>query len=131
VNDGTALIDRLQFEADQCLEKWQALATWPTREQNYQRYQAELAFNKTAKTKEQVVPADNPGPTPTAPDAADCAPASAFGLPAAVPPGQQPSTPASPTTPASSPSKAPTSKATPTVAPKSPVKVAPTSPATV
>jgi PPM family protein phosphatase len=135
VSDGMLLIDQLQSEADQCRQKWQELATWQTLEL---RYQAEVAADNAAKTKVKAVPKNNPGQMPTAPDAAACAPAAAFGIPASALPG-------TPTSPASSPakaptskaptskaptSKAPTSKATPTVVQKPPAKASPSSQAT-
>jgi PPM family protein phosphatase len=104
VNDAMLLIDRLQTNASQCQTAWQALATWQAKNTTYQQA---LTHNRTSK-KKVPVPA-NPGSQPAKPDSADCAPSTAFGIPASALPNGQP--PAPVTTPAPPPSKSPTAKA--------------------
>jgi PPM family protein phosphatase len=101
VNDAMLLIDRLQTNATQCQTAWQSLATWQAKNTAYQQA---LAHNRTSK-KKVPVPA-NPGPQPAKPQSADCAPSTAFGIPASALPNGQP--PAPVTTPSPSPSKSPT-----------------------
>jgi serine/threonine protein phosphatase PrpC len=83
VPDAEALITQLQSGAKQCQAQWTALTTWQT--QNV-KYQGELATaaKSTSKTKPKVPASDSPGPMPLVPDAATCAPASAFGVPASA-----------------------------------------------
>jgi PPM family protein phosphatase len=101
VNDAMLLIDRLQTNADQCRTAWQGLATWQARNTAYQQA---LTHNRTSK-KKVPVPA-NPGLQPAKPTSADCAPSTAFGIPATALPNGQPVTVAP--TPTTSPSKSPT-----------------------
>jgi PPM family protein phosphatase len=63
-------------------QKWQALVTWNSAEQQY--HQALASYN-SKKTKTPL--RNNPRP---AADAARCAPASAFGIPASALPGGHP-----------------------------------------
>ncbi len=99
-----SLVGQIQGGVTSCREKWQALVTWNTAEQQYQ--QALTLYNqKKTKTK----PKNNVGPQPATPDITECAGASAFGIPAtALPSGQQPLT-----TPSTTPSARSSSTASP------------------
>jgi protein phosphatase len=101
VDDAKGLIDRLQTNAVQCRTAWQTLATWQAKNTAYQQA---LAHNRTSK-KKVPVPA-NPGPQPAKPESADCAPSTAFGIPASALPSGQPVT-VTPT-PTPTPKKSPT-----------------------
>jgi PPM family protein phosphatase len=102
-----ALVGQIQSAVSDCRDKWEDLATWQSAENNYQR--AVAAYN-AEKKKPKTRPSGDPGPQPATPDAADCAPASAFSIPASALPGGQPTT-APTTAPSSKPSA--TSKPTP------------------
>ena len=109
--DAQTLVGQIQSEVDNCKQKWQALVQWQAAET---RYKAELAAYRAKRTK--VPPKDNPGGQPPPPDAAGCAPASAFGIPATALPGGQP-TPApsatvTPTRPAATPTARTSARAT-------------------
>ena len=109
--DAQTLVGQIQSEVDNCNQKWQALVQWQAAET---RYKAELAAYRAKRTK--VPPKDNPGGQPPPPDAAGCAPASAFGIPATALPGGQP-TPApsgtvTPTRPAATPTARTSARAT-------------------
>jgi hypothetical protein len=98
--DARTLVGQIQSEVSNCDQKWQALVQWQAAET---RYRAEVAAYRARHTR--VPPKDNPGGQPPTPDAAGCAPASAFGIPASALPGGQP-TPApaaTPTRPAATP----------------------------
>jgi serine/threonine protein kinase len=70
------LIDSLQGQVEACGQQWKAVAAW--RAENA-KYQTELTKAKNSKGK--IFPVgDNPGLEPDPPDAADCAPAVAFGI---------------------------------------------------
>jgi len=99
-----SLVGQIQGGVTSCRQKWQALVTWNTAEQQYQ--QALTLYNqKKTKTK----PKNNVGPQPATPDITECAAASAFGIPAtALPSGQQPLT-----TPSTTPSARSSSTASP------------------
>jgi hypothetical protein len=73
LSDATRLVDQLQSEAVQCHEQWNALADWQSEDNDYQL--------------DMGLPA--PGPMPTVPDSAQCAPSSAFGVPASRLPAAQ------------------------------------------
>ena len=109
--DAQTLVGQIQSEVDNCKQKWQALVQWQAAET---RYQAEVAAYRAKKAK--VPPKDNPGGQPPTPDAAGCAPASAFGIPATALPGGQPtpapSAPATPTRPAATPTARTSARAT-------------------
>jgi PPM family protein phosphatase len=102
--DAQTLVGQIQSEVDNCDQKWQALVQWQVAEN---RYKAEVAAYRAKKSK--VPPKDNPGAQPPTPDAAGCAAASAFGIPATALPGGQPtpapSATATPTRPAATPTR--------------------------
>ena len=77
LNNATQLINQLQAQADQCKQEWQVVAAWPAKNA---KYQAALAAAKKSKGKIKVPASENPGSQPTAPDAASCASATAFGI---------------------------------------------------
>jgi protein phosphatase len=100
-----SLVGQIQSGVTSCHQKWQELVTWNSADQ---RYQQELALYKAKQTK--TPPKNKPGPQPATPDITECAPASAFGIPAtALPTGQQPVT---------QPSKAPSARSTSTASPR-------------
>ncbi len=108
-----SLVAQIQSGVSSCRQKWQALVRWQAAELTYQRAVAAFRAKKT-----KVAPTGNPGPAPPMPDAADCAPASAFGIPASALPGAQPVT-----TPAASPTTGPTR---PAATPAASAKTSPT-----
>jgi protein phosphatase len=100
-----SLVGQIQSGVTSCHQKWQELVTWNSADQ---RYQQELALYKAKQTK--TPPKNKPGPQPATPDITECAPASAFGIPAtALPTGQQPVT---------QPSTAPSARSTSTASPR-------------
>ncbi len=99
------LVDGLQTTVTSCQKGYQALAAWQTAEA---RYQGEAAAYRQKKTK--VAPTDNPGAQPTAPDAADCAPSTVFGIQASALGPQPVITPSIP--PSARPSRSPAPKTT-------------------
>jgi hypothetical protein len=120
-NDAHQKINQLVGEAQRCRQTYMQLATWQRANLAYQSYLTARTQAAKNKTKAPTAVA-NPGPMPTQlPDADTCAPSTAFGIPAsALPAAGNPPTPAAsatPTKPASTPSKTTTAKATPTVAP--------------
>jgi PPM family protein phosphatase len=114
LNDAHTLLDQLQGQVSQCTQEWQAVAAWPA---DNARYQAEVAAAAKSKGKIKVPAGDNPGPQPNAPDAANCASATALGV--TIPPSQPPAAASSPaasspkarTTPTSSAKSSPTPQA--------------------
>jgi len=115
VSAAQQLIDELQGQVNQCREQWQAVAAWPAANS---RYQAELTAAAKSKGKIKVPAGDNPGPQPNAPDAANCASATALGV--TIPAVQPAVTPSSATTTGSS------AKASVSPTPQSSAKVSPT-----
>jgi serine/threonine protein phosphatase PrpC len=113
LTDAQSLVSQIQGRVNDCRDKWQALVTWQAANLNYQK---ELTAFRQKKTK--VAPA-SPGPQPPSPDAASCAPAAAFGIPASALPGAQPATTTTPTT-------KPTTKATTTPTARASAKASPT-----
>jgi serine/threonine protein phosphatase PrpC len=101
VNDAQSLIDNLQSSVNQCRTEWQKVAAWPAANQ---RYQSELTAAAHSNGKIKVPPTDNPGPQPDAPDAANCASATALGV--TIQASQPPVTPSPTPTPAHSSPKA-------------------------
>jgi hypothetical protein len=85
VADAKTLITQLQGVADGCRAQWTALATWQAQTVKYQR---ELVTAAHSKPKVKVPASDAPGPIPTVPDSANCAPAAAFGIAASALPAQ-------------------------------------------
>jgi len=114
--DAHTLINQLQTEVDQCQGEWTALATWQAKNVTYQGLLAASRASK-AKVKPKVPASANPGPMPTAPDAADCAPAAEFGIQASQLPG-----PTTSTSPAATPTPTPTPTAKKTATKKPSVK---------
>jgi protein phosphatase len=91
VTDAQQLIDQLQGQVNTCRLQWQKVAAWPAANASYQ---AELLAASKSKGKIKVPPSDNPGPQPDAPDAANCASASALGV--TIPVSQPAAAPSSP-----------------------------------
>jgi len=117
VNNAQTLIDSLQGMVNQCRQEWQKVAAWPAASQ---RYQSELTAAAHSKGKIKVPPSDNPGLQPDAPDAANCASATALGV---TIPASQPAATVSPTpTPAHSSPKA---TASPSGTPRTSTKASP------
>jgi hypothetical protein len=85
VADAKTLITDLQSAVDVCHAQWTALVTWQSQSV---RYRNELVTAAHSKAKIKVPASANPGPMPTVPDPASCAPASAFGIPASAVPAQ-------------------------------------------
>jgi protein phosphatase len=106
VNDAQLLIDQLQSQVNDCRQQWQAVAAWPAKNATYQ---AEVANAAKSKGKIKVPPSANPGPQPTAPEAANCAPAAAFAITVPASPPAAPTSAASTARPTTSPT--PTSSA--------------------
>jgi PPM family protein phosphatase len=111
LSDAQTLVAQLQSGVNDCRNKWTDLETWTTQENNYQRA---LAAYNAEKKKPKTKPSGDPGPQPATPDAADCAPASAFSIPASALPGGQ-----STTAPATAPSSKPSTTPKPTPKPSS------------
>jgi len=113
-----SVVNGIQFAVKQCRQKWLALVAWQAEDVTYRRELTIAAHNKKFKVPAQ----DKPGQQPQTPEAAACAPASAFGIAASALPGSQVTTPPTtgPTsTPSAkaSPSKSPAKKATPKASP--------------
>jgi PPM family protein phosphatase len=120
VSDAQQRIDQLQSEANNCQQTYQKLEAWQTQDLAFEKYQtakAQAARNHT-KAPATVV---SPGPMPTqVPDADQCAPSTAFGIPASALPPAGATAPAvtptpTPTATTSRPASTPSGKATPTV----------------
>src|SRR5262249_34879557 len=79
------LVRQIQSAVSSWDQRWRALVRWRAAETGYR---AEVAASRARHTR--VPPKDNPGGQPPTPDAAGCAPASAFGIPASALPGGQP-----------------------------------------
>jgi PPM family protein phosphatase len=94
------LVMGIEGKVQSCRLKYQALVQWKIASA---RYQAAVAAFHAKRTK--VPPTGNPGPQPSAPDAADCAPSAAFGIAATALPSSQPTV-----TPTITPSSTPTQK---------------------
>jgi serine/threonine protein phosphatase PrpC len=115
VSDAQQLIDQLQGQVSQCRSQWQAVAAWPAANT---KYQAEVSAASKSHGKIKVPATDNPGPQPNAPDAANCASATALGI--AIPASQQPSA-----APSSAPSAGASGKASVSPTPHSSAKTSP------
>ena len=113
VSDAKALITQLQSGVDQCHTQWTALAAWQAK---VVKYNGELALAVHSKPKIKVPASDKPGPMPAVPDAAGCAPAAAFGIPASALPAQAGGTGAT-VSPSPSSSPSPRSSPSPTRSP--------------
>ena len=90
VNDARLLVDELTEQVDECRQQWLAVAGWPARNA---AYQASATEARKVKAKSPA----SPGLQPAVPRAADCAPATAFGI--TIPPSG-PAIPASTQSPA-------------------------------
>jgi protein phosphatase len=108
VSAAQLLIDQLQGQVNQCKLQWQAVAAWPARNAAYQGKLA-AARRSTAKPKPTVPASANPGAQPSAPEAANCAPATAFGITVSAPATVTPT----PTATNATASKSPTAKPSP------------------
>jgi hypothetical protein len=98
LTNAQTLVGQISNQVAACHEKWESLASWQAAEQ---QYQSALALYRAKKTK--TPPKDLVGAQPATPDAAACAPAPAFGIPASALPGSSPTT-----APSSSPTTTPT-----------------------
>jgi PPM family protein phosphatase len=118
LNDAHQRIDQLQTEADACQQSYQKLATWKTENTAYTNYLTAKTAAAKNHTKAPAV-VNNPGPMPTElADPTQCAPSTAFGIPASALPAAGASTPSvAPSTPASTPSTGSSAKATATPSP--------------
>jgi len=103
LGNAQTLVGQISSAVTNCRQKWQSLVTWQAAEQNYQQA---LALYHAKKTK--TAPKNNPGPQPATPDAATCAPASAFGIPATALPGSPTTTSPATTTTTGTPANTPT-----------------------
>ena len=110
VNNAQLLIDQLQSQVNDCRQQWQTVAAWPAK---HASYQAQLANAAKSKGKIKVPASANPGPQPSAPEAANCAPAAAFGITVSPSPTVTPTATATPTSSAK-PSTSPTTKSSAT-----------------
>jgi protein phosphatase len=84
VSDAQQRIDQLQAEADQCQQTYQHLTTWQSENLAYENY---LTAKAQAAKNHAKAPAvvHNPGPmVAQLPDADQCAPSTAFGIPASA-----------------------------------------------
>lgn len=107
------LVSQIRSGVNSCRQKWQALVSWQAAEQ---RYQHALAVYRAAKPRPKTPPKNTVGPQPPVPDAAACAPASVFGIPASALPGAGTTPGTSPSTPAT-PSRTPSAQASQSKAP--------------
>jgi serine/threonine protein phosphatase PrpC len=110
VNNAQLLIDQLQSQVNDCRQQWQTVAAWPAK---HVSYQTQLANAAKSKGKIKVPASANPGPQPSAPEAANCAPAAAFGITVSPSPTVTPTSTARPTSSAK-PSTSPTTKSSAT-----------------
>jgi protein phosphatase len=117
LGDAQNLVRQIQSGVSECHQKWQALENWNTAEV---RYLAAVTAFQQKKTK--IRPTGNPGTAPPTPDAADCAPASAFAIPATALPGGQPTA-----TPTTTPSTRPTTRPTTRPSTRTSAKASPSS----
>jgi protein phosphatase len=101
------IVTQIQNRVNDCHQAWRALQAWQAKEVTFQADSAAFAAKRT-----KVRPV-GPGPQPATPDAADCAGAAAFGIPASSLPGAAPTTAVSapPTTNPAKPTRTPTAKA--------------------
>ncbi len=116
VSDAQQLIDQLQGQVSQCRSQWEAVAAWPAANA---KYQAEVSAASKSHGKIKVPAGDNPGPQPNAPDAANCASATALGI--TIPASQQPST-----APSLAPGAGASGQASGSATPRSSAKASPT-----
>jgi PPM family protein phosphatase len=120
-NDAEQWIYQMQSDAKNCQTTYQNLATWQTENLSYQNYvRAKTLADKAHKPAPPAVtnPETMPGPVP---NANDCAPSTAFGIPAAALPSTQTSTattvPSPPATPTSAPRATASSTGKPSTTP--------------
>jgi serine/threonine protein phosphatase PrpC len=102
LSDAQSLVTTIKSGIDGCRQKWVNLTNWDTAELRY--LSARAAFQQR---KIKVAPV-SPGPQPQPPEAAECAPASAFGITLPNVPATPP-----PNTPTTKPTSKPTAKASP------------------
>jgi serine/threonine protein phosphatase PrpC len=114
VSDAQQRIDQLQGQADQCRQTYETLAKWQTEDLAYQSY---LTAKQQAAKNHTKAPAvvNSPGAMQTQmPDADECAPSTAFGIPASALPPAGATAPAVTPTATPKPTGTPSGKATPT-----------------
>jgi PPM family protein phosphatase len=110
--DAQSLVTGLQKTVSQCQQKYRALAAWQVAEA---KYQGQLAAFRAHRIK--VRPTDNPGAQPPEPEAADCAPSTAFGIQSHALGPQPVITPSIPPTARASHSPAPKTSPSPHTSP--------------
>jgi protein phosphatase len=71
-----SVVSDIQTRVTQCHQKYAAVVQWQIADA---KYQGQLAAYRAHRLK--TPPKDNPGVQPPTPDAADCAPSTAFGIP--------------------------------------------------
>jgi PPM family protein phosphatase len=114
VSDAQQRIDQLQSQADQCRQTYETLAKWQTEDLAYQSY---LTAKQQAAKNHTKAPAvvNSPGAMQTQmPDADECAPSTAFGIPASALPPAGATAPAATPTATPKPTSTPSGRATPT-----------------
>jgi protein phosphatase len=110
-----SVVAGIQQKVTTCRQEYQQLAQWQV---SYAKYQGQLTAFHLHRIK--VAPKDNPGPQPQTPDLADCAPSTAFGIPASALGAQPivlPPAPKPPPKPPVKPSSTASPRATSTRAP--------------
>lgn len=86
LQDAQSVIQRLQGQVTQCQQGYQTLAAWQT--QNLQHQSALAKYNKLPAAQKRNARKPAPLPAePASPPAAECAPSTAFGIPASALPG--------------------------------------------
>ena len=100
-----SIVTQIQKRVDGCRQQWQALQAWQAKEV---RFLSDSAAFAAKRTKVRPV---SPGPQPPTPEAADCAGAAAFAIPASSLPGAQPTPANTPATKQTKPATMPTAKA--------------------
>jgi protein phosphatase len=107
-----SLVTGITKTVGQCQQKYRALAAWQIAEA---KYQGQLAAFRAKRIK--VRPTDNPGAQPPEPEAADCAPSTAFGIQASTLGPQPVITPSIPPSAKASHSPAPKTSPSPHTSP--------------
>jgi protein phosphatase len=112
LHDAQNLVGQIQSAVNDCRQQYETLAIWQAANTSYLRAKAAYNAAIAAKKKPKPTPPRSPGAEPTVPDSADCAPSTAFGIPASALPTGQPTT--QPTTaPTTRPSTTPSARVTP------------------
>ncbi|HEX6448469.1 MAG TPA: hypothetical protein VF060_03305, partial [Trebonia sp.] len=83
LQDAQSVIQRLQQQVTQCRQGYQALAAWQTQNLQYQSALARYNRLPAAQKKKAHQPAKLPA-EPASPPTGDCAPSTAFGIPASA-----------------------------------------------